>query len=505
MSRIRWVFISTGVLLTLVLAACGTLEIGIVSSTEDTLPPEPMTLPTEAPGSTLPSTEVLATPTPTPYVDQGTVEAPAVEVDLTWDRLPPGLVYAASDGLWLVNQDEQPIQIHDNSQAIPSSDGTQILSYDAVQQDAWLIDRADGAAFNLTQTPDRLECCFRWWPARPDRVLFGSMEAGGAQTPADASYALTAVRVDGTGYQILDTEHPVNVNGAQGSLAPSPDGATIAYGSGTTGWLYNVEAQTAAPFDPQAYGLNLDVPLAIALPAWSPDGTHLAWIVKGNVAEDGSSDWTGVVSFDLTARTAQIIYQYASQGSGWPPAPVWNPDGPWLVFSDSSASETAGLWVARIGGTLETQRLGLGGSPIWSPDGRWLAFQSMTQEGLPVYALVEAGTWKRQLLDIPVDRYGKLVAWVALRDEVGSGLTIAGTVRDVALSARIITLDAPVEGVSTIALTEETQLTSADGDDLALRDIKPGVGIKVFGERGEAEALIARQVVVLDAIPSDRR
>jgi dipeptidyl aminopeptidase/acylaminoacyl peptidase len=212
-----------------------------------------------------------------------------------------------------------------------------------------------------------------------------------------------------------------------------------------------------------------------------------------------------VVVFDLAARTAQIIYQYASQGGGWPPAPVWNPDGLWLVFNDSSASENAGLWVARIGGTLETQRLGLGGHPVWSPDGRWLAFQSVAQDGLPVYALAETGTWERQTLDIPVDRYGKLVAWVDLRDGTGSGLTIAGTIRDVAVSARIITLDAPVEDVTTIALTKETRLIAGDGNDIALHDIEPGVRIKAFGQRGEADALIARQVVVLNTNPSDRR
>jgi hypothetical protein len=31
---------------------------------------------------------------------------------LTWKSLPPGLVYRTSDGPWLINSDEQPVQIH---------------------------------------------------------------------------------------------------------------------------------------------------------------------------------------------------------------------------------------------------------------------------------------------------------------------------------------------------------------------------------------------------------
>lgn len=333
---------------------------------------------------------------------------------ITWDHLPPGLAYSTFDGLWLVNPDEQPVQIYNHPQAIPSSDGSRLLSYDALQQDAWLIDRTDGAVLNLTRTPDRLECCFQWWPERPDLILFGSAEASAAQDPREVRFYPAIVGVDGEGYQILDTEHQVNTAGAQGSLAPAPDGRTIAYGSGSFGWFYYHWGEGIELFNPVVYGLDVDEPFEIAQPAWSPEDTRLAWIVKGGVAEDGSSAWTGVAVFDLAARTAQILHQYESQGVGWPPAPVWSPDSQWLAFVDSSPSEYAGLWVARIGVESEKRHLGLGGNPVWSPDGRWLVFQSMAQEGPPVYTLVEAGTWKLSPLDIPVDGLGQLVAWVHL-------------------------------------------------------------------------------------------
>jgi hypothetical protein len=84
-------------------------------------------------------------------------------------------------------------------------------------------------------------------------------------------------------------------------------------------------------------------------------------------------------------------------------------------------------------------------------------------------------------------------------NEANSSLTITATVMDVSLSARIIVLEGPVEGFSIIALTEETELVSADGSEIALRDIQPGATIQASGQSGESNALIASQVLILDA------
>jgi hypothetical protein len=82
------------------------------------------------------------------------------------------------------------------------------------------------------------------------------------------------------------------------------------------------------------------------------------------------------------------------------------------------------------------------------------------------------------------------------------GLVITGTVLDVALSARIISLQTPVDGFDVIALTEETELLSADGYRITLRDLQPGEIIQVFGRPGESSTLIASQVIILDAAPT---
>lgn len=329
---------------------------------------------------------------------------------IAWKNLPPGLVYKSGGALWLINGDEQPVQIHNNAQAVISPDGAQLLSYDSNQQDVWLINRTDGAISNLTRTPNRVETHLRWWPGRPGVVLFQSSEDD-ADLGSGMKYYLTAVNIDGQSYQILDAEHDTNTLSGPGQFAPSPDGQTIAYSSDGAGWLYRWGTGIEA-FDPAGYGLSGEG-VQIAQPAWSPDGARLAWIVKGDVAADGSSVWTGIGLFDLTTRTAQVLHPYESQGVGWPSAPVWSPDGQWLAFGDGSPSDDAGLWVARTDGQQEEHHLGLGGNPVWSPDGKWLAFQGAQQDGLPAYLLAEVGTWELRPLDAPLDRYGMLVDWIS--------------------------------------------------------------------------------------------
>jgi hypothetical protein len=78
-----------------------------------------------------------------------------------------------------------------------------------------------------------------------------------------------------------------------------------------------------------------------------------------------------------------------------------------------------------------------------------------------------------------------------------SDVTIEGTVRDVSPSARIITLTEPVEGFSVVALTEESELLSANGDEILLRDLGAGMRIQASGQPGASGALIANQVLVL--------
>jgi hypothetical protein len=74
---------------------------------------------------------------------------------------------------------------------------------------------------------------------------------------------------------------------------------------------------------------------------------------------------------------------------------------------------------------------------------------------------------------------------------------ITGTVMDVALSARIITLAEPVEGFEVVALTEQTKLVSPSGGEATLQDVRRGMRIQASGQAGESGALLAEVVLIL--------
>jgi Tol biopolymer transport system component len=134
----------------------------------------------------------------------------------------------------------------------------------------------------------------------------------------------------------------------------------------------------------------------------------MAWVVGGDFAALGG--WRlGVGVLDLQAGTASLLHPYEPVGrGGWPPAPVWSPDGRWLVFDTwAQDGDETGLWVARPNGE-EEHHLNCGADRTWSPDGRWVACASVP----PGHGarLFEAETWETYPLDLPSD--ARIVAWL---------------------------------------------------------------------------------------------
>ncbi len=330
------------------------------------------------------------------------------------DPVPFGLIYQTADGLWHVNADGEPVRIFDRPGAAISADSTQVLY--AEGDDIWLADVASGERRNLTQTPDRFECCVQWWPDRPDVILFSS------RTPEQAGPNfgfLTSVRLDGSDYRVLDDSQA-----AFALPAPSPDGQMVAYDQAGQPWLYRWDTGPE-PFDLALYGLSSDPQLRVVSPAWSPAGRRMAWVI-GDCRQGECTYGIGV--FDLEKRTLQLHHPYTPVGvGGQPPAPAWDPDGRWLAFDTWAIDpDNAGLWVVRADGQQAETDPGAadaehhldagfrgGHHPVWSPDGRWLAFNSTPQGVGAGLWLAEVETWDLHPLDLPSDAYP--VAWVAPR------------------------------------------------------------------------------------------
>jgi len=114
-------------------------------------------------------TPVPATPTPVTTYPGGS-------------HVPIGLIYQSAGGLWQVNAEGESARILELGEASPytwpavSPDGAQILYTGG--DDIWLADIATGERRNLTQTPDRSECCAQRALGQPDVILFSSWPLG---------------------------------------------------------------------------------------------------------------------------------------------------------------------------------------------------------------------------------------------------------------------------------------------------------------------------------------
>jgi Tol biopolymer transport system component len=151
----------------------------------------------------------------------------------------------------------------------------------------------------------------------------------------------------------------------------SPDGRFVAYRSNPDPatdaadiWVIEVEGSVAT-------NLTADPRLDNWSPAWSPDGTRIAFASTRNGGP--MSIWTMDVKGGSLARVTRTHGEY----------PDWSPDGSRIVYAAPAGGGSNGpydLWVADLMGAREAQRItswaGTDFAPAWSPDGEWIAYQS---------------------------------------------------------------------------------------------------------------------------------
>jgi Tol biopolymer transport system component len=171
---------------------------------------------------------------------------------------------------------------------------------------------------------------------------------------------------------------PVRLNAGTVSFAPtaSGDGTRIAFA------VHMTDLTTGAPIDDifavDRNGLNMrrltTAPEVDDAPAWSPTAPRIAWLrwIPNQRADVWVMNADGTGQVNLTADLASGVA---------PSVPAWSPDGTRIAFAEMTSGAggtTARIWTMRADGTdkriVTGTTTGFDASPSWSADGTRIAF-----------------------------------------------------------------------------------------------------------------------------------
>jgi TolB protein len=141
---------------------------------------------------------------------------------------------------------------------------------------------------------------------------------------------------------------------------------------------------------PCAFDASAEFPrscVGVHTPAWSPDGSKIAFrysLVDANFA--GSLRVNGGIWIVNANGTGLRQVTQREPGTSWDYGPQWSPDGSKLVFFrvDLSLASDAVFTVNTDGSGLfqvTPWELNAGDGPDWSPDGQWLLFRGEPGDG----------------------------------------------------------------------------------------------------------------------------
>jgi len=203
------------------------------------------------------------------------------------------------------------------------------------------------------------------WSPDGTRIAFVSSRDGNAEI-----YVMSA-----------DGSNPTRLtNNSVGDTNPtwSPDGSRIAFLSGQSGvntiWIMNADGSNAFQLLPNSLNANF--------PAWSPDGTRIAFSAQGPIKPDTppSRPWMDMDIFVVEVDDVSNITRLTESiwNDDWP---AWSPDSTRIAFKcdpsgvgwEICATGADGSSLTRL---TNTQIEVMDYAPVWSPDGNYLIFLS---------------------------------------------------------------------------------------------------------------------------------
>ena len=235
---------------------------------------------------------------------------------------------------------------------------------------------AVGALLLLLATAGPVEASF---PGTSGRIAYDAAGLGDAE--------IQSINPDGTGRINLTKNDAIDDRDA----AWSPDGEKVAYVSGTDGGFGGEGLPDLYVMNADGGGktrLTESAGFGEAEPTWSPDGTRIAFTRVEHHREDNGGYYSYYDTYDLYAidadGTDEVRLTDDAKG-GYSPA--WSPDGTRLAFASSRGTTplTAGPEIYVMdpspeGPSNEPVRLtttrSANTAPNWSPDGTKIAFES---------------------------------------------------------------------------------------------------------------------------------
>lgn len=315
------------------------------------------------------------------------------------NAIPPGLLIVTGNfenrtrSLWIQERNgelELLVESDYDADFTLSPDGTQVL-YTA-EGDIWLFDLATRQSQNVTQTPELFEWSPEWRPGGLVYVSTPSDQMGeltDATPPAALPRGLLTSLTFGGMPETLVPE-PV----APLRIAPSPDGQAVAYitfnGATNDLWLNRAGAGTElidlSGYQGQPWAMDVN---------WSPDGQQQLLALAGsNYWQDGSTHGA-VALLDVASGDFRTLFIYNPIiRLDWilKAAPVWSPDGAWLIFPVHAPDPQSGLRVIERANMNESRHIDFAGihmfdrdvvrdparksilpTPVISPDSQWAA------------------------------------------------------------------------------------------------------------------------------------